>query len=44
MVMAEEKEQLVNAPMTRKEFLSLPIELRRTILKRQADLFVKRKK
>ena len=26
---------IINAPMTRKEFLTLPVELRRKILKRQ---------
>ena len=29
--------QLINAPMTRKEFLTLPMDLRRKILERQAE-------
>jgi len=30
--------ELINCPMTRKEFLTLPMELRRTILERQAGM------
>ena len=30
-------ETLVNCPMTRKEFLTLPMDLRRKILSRQVD-------
>jgi hypothetical protein len=29
--------ELINIPMTRKEFLTLPMDLRRKILKRQVD-------
>jgi hypothetical protein len=30
-------EQLINAPMTRKELLTLPVDLRRKIIERQVD-------
>jgi hypothetical protein len=40
----EHIEELINCPMTRKEFINLPLYLRRKIIKRQVDKFITEEK